>query len=381
MALTPQQQAIELIGRAKNILLTTRENADTDAIASVVTLGLLLKKLNKNFDAVVPGFDMKDLPAFLPKDITINANPGSMRSFRIKLNVKDVPLSELMYDVKDGQLEITIVPKMNAWKPSDMSFAHGDDRYDLVIAVDSPDLSSLGSLFRDQADFLYRTTIINIDHNPANEFWGQTNIVDLNCVSTTEVLFGFINTWNAQHLTSDIATSILTGMISATRSFRSANVTPKTLQAASTLVELGARRAEIVQGLWRTQTVSTLKLWGRALTHLEQDRELGLVWSTLKEQDFAETGAKHESLDGVVEELISAAPEAKIVALLSPVGNGVSVSLHAKAPLDAADIARSFGGSGTRDHANFVWDGPGNIEQDEQAIIAKIKSVLGSTRV
>src|SRR6185369_9789942 len=100
MALSPQQQAVELIGRAKNILLTTREHADTDAIASVVALGLLLKKLNKTFDAVVPDFDMKNLPAFLPQDVMISDAPGSMRSFRIKLNVQDVPLSELMYDVK-----------------------------------------------------------------------------------------------------------------------------------------------------------------------------------------------------------------------------------------------------------------------------------------
>jgi hypothetical protein len=32
-----------------------------------------------------------------------------------------------------------------------------------VIAVDAPDMASLGNLFRDKADFLYRTTVINID--------------------------------------------------------------------------------------------------------------------------------------------------------------------------------------------------------------------------
>jgi nanoRNase/pAp phosphatase (c-di-AMP/oligoRNAs hydrolase) len=40
MALKPNQQAVELIGRAKNILLVTREQADTDAIASVLALAL-----------------------------------------------------------------------------------------------------------------------------------------------------------------------------------------------------------------------------------------------------------------------------------------------------------------------------------------------------
>ncbi len=376
MALTPEQQAVELIGRAKNILLVTREHADTDAIASVLALGLILKKLNKSFDAVVPGLDLKQVPSFLPSGVELRSSPGGMRTFRIKLNVKDVPLSELMYDVRDGQLEITVVPKAGGWKPNDVTFAHGEERYDLVIAVDTPDMASLGPLFREQAEFLHKTTVLNIDCSNQNEYWGQVNLVDLNCVSVTECVYQFIQTWNIQHLTSDIATSILAGMISRTRSFRSANVTPKTLHAASKLVELGARRAEIVQGLWRNQTISTLRLWGRALTHLEQDRELGLVWSVLTERDFMEAGAKREALDGIVEELISASPDAKVVALLSQAREGMRVDMYAKAPQNAAELARSFNGTGTRERATFTWDGPGDLVDDTNKIIEKLRGVI-----
>jgi phosphoesterase RecJ-like protein len=378
MALKPEQQAVELIGRAKNILLVTREQASTDAIASVLALGLVLKKLNKTFDAVIPGLDPKQIPSFLPSGIDILPSPSGLRSFRIKLNVKEVPLSELMYDVKDGQLEITVIPKSGGWTPHDLSFSHGEEHYDLVITVDTPDMASLGSLFRDQADFLYKTTVINIDCNSQNEYWGQVNMVDLNCVSVTECMYRFLNKWNAGHINADVATAILSGMISRTRSFRSTNVTPKTLQAASKLVELGARRAEIVQGLWRNQTVSTLRLWGRALTHLKQDIELGLVWSVLTERDFLEAGAKREALDGVVEELISASPEAKVVALLSEAREGVRVDVYAKAPQNAAEISRPFNGTGTRERASFTWDGPSDLTDDTNKIIEKLKEVMNS---
>lgn len=378
MALKSEQQAVELIGRAKNILLVTREHADTDAIASVLALGLVLKKLNKTFDAVIPGLDLKSLPSFLPSGVELRSAPGGMRTFRIKLNVKDVPLSELMYDVKDGQLEITVVPKAGGWKPNDVTFAHGDERYDLVIAVDAPDMASLGPLFREQADFLYKTTVLNIDCSNQNEYWGQVNLVDLNCVSVTECVYRFLSAWNQSHVDADIATAILAGMISRTRSFRSTNVTPKTLAAASKLVELGARRAEIVQGMWRTQTVSTLRLWGRALTHLEQDRELGLVWSVLTERDFMEAGAKREALDGVVEELISASPDAKVVALLSQAREGMRVDVYAKAPQNAAELARPFNGTGTRERATFQWDGPGDLADDTSKIVEKLREVMKS---
>lgn len=376
MALTPNQQAVELIGRAKNILLVTREHANTDAIASVLALGLVLKKLNKTFDAIAPGYDAKALPDFLPKSVEIMSALPGMRPMRVKLNVKDVPLSELSYEVRDGHLEIVIVPKKGEWKPNDVSFVHGDDRYDLVIAVDAPDMASLGDVFRSHADFLYRTTVINIDSNAGNEYWGQVNLVDLNAVSTTEVLYAFLTGWNKQHVDADVATAILAGMISRTRSFRSTDVTPKTLKTASELVENGARRAEIVQGLWRTQSVPTLKLWGRALSRLEYDVKHGLVWASLHDNDFIESGASRNALDGVVTELINYAPEAKAVCLLTHGRSGTECSVHAQAPLSAADLVRPFNGTGTRERATFTHTEHTDPVEATRHVIGKIREVL-----
>lgn len=354
MAFKPEQQAVELIGRAKNILVTTRDNASTDSLASAIALGMVLKKLNKTFDLVVPGYDAANHPSYLPK-FEVSGKPGAMRAFHISLDVRQVPLSELLYDVKDGKLEITLVPKHGDWMPKDVAFKHGDDRYDLIIALDSPDMSSLGDIAKNQADFIYRTTIINIDHNSANESWGQVNLVDLNAVSTSEVLFTFLQGWNKSFIDEPTATSLLAGMIAKTKSFRTPNVTPNTLKTSSELVSLGAKRGEIVAGLWRTQSISNLKLWGRILSRLEQDRELGLVWSVLNETDFIEAGAKPDAIDGVVDELISYAPEAKTVLLAVQKADGLHVNIFAQAPRSAADIARVFEGVGTRERATFVY--------------------------
>lgn len=353
MALTPQQQAFELVTRAKRILVATNQHPNHDALASAVACSLFLKKLGKDADTAVPGFDRAKAPAFLPGLDGIRASVGAMRAFHISLDVKDVPLGELMYDVRDNKLEITVVPKTGEWSPKDVSFKHGDDRYDLVIALDCPDLQSLGELARDHADFLYRTTIINIDCNATNEHWGQVNLVDLNAVSTSEVLFGLFEQWNRHAIDEPMSTALLAGMIAATRSFRTPNVTPKTLSTASQLVAMGAKREEIVHGLWRTRTVPTLKLWGRALSRLEQDRDLGLVWSIITRQDLIETGATDEALDDIVDELLGYAPEAKVVALLLETADGRSaqLALHAHPPLSAAELARPFGGTGTRERA------------------------------
>ena len=213
MALSQEQQAIELILRAKRILVVTKQPPTVDALSSVVGVLLFLNKCNKTVDAVVPDFDPAQLPAFLPRAKNMRPALGAIRAFEITLDVSANPLDDLHYDVKDGKLFITVVPKNGEWSPKDVTFRHGEDRYDLVIALDCPDTQALGSLFQEHADFLYRTPVMNIDRDPGNEYWGQINLVDLTAVSSSEILFGLFSRWNRNLVDEDIATALLAGMI------------------------------------------------------------------------------------------------------------------------------------------------------------------------
>jgi nanoRNase/pAp phosphatase (c-di-AMP/oligoRNAs hydrolase) len=377
MALKPEQQAIDLLSRATRILIATPEHPDPDTVSGAVAVSLLLNKLKKTHDMVVPGVDTQPLPSFLPR---VEARPkiGAVRAFHLEVDVKQSPLSELMYDVQGDTLTVTLIPANGEWSPKDVSFRHGADRYDLVVAVGASDMASLGDLFRDHADFLYRTPIINIGHQPTNEHWGQINLVDLNAVSTTEVLARWIEGWNPDMLDADLATALLAGMISQTQSFRTPNVTPLTLQASSRLMERGARREEIVHALWRTTPVAELKLWGRALSRLEHDKETGLVWTVLGASDSLETGGG--SLDGMVRELVTYAPEAKVIAIMSEERGRLQIELHAKAPHSAAEIARAFGASGTRERASFITGSEGTFVEQARTVADKIRELLRTLR-
>ena len=376
MALTPPQQAAERILRAKHILLTTNDHASLDCLASVIALGLILQRLNKSFDTLVEGWDPKHYPDILPKDVEIRPKVGATRSFHLRVNLKEVPLNELMYDVRDGILDITLVPKHGSWSLQDVGAEQGADRYDLIIAVDAADMQSLGTLAREQAEFLYRTDIINIDCNPTNEYWGQINLVDLNSVSSTEALYHWLHEWQPSLFDERLATTLLAGMIAKTKSFRTNHVTPRTLAASSELMSLGANREAIVHGLWRTRSVATLKLWGRALSRLEQDRELGLVWTTLSLNDGLEAGANPDTLDGVVDELLSYAPEARVVALLSERKDDVLVSIHAVPPMSAAELARPFNGHGTRERSTFPFKQEGAFVDTIQTVLERLRKTM-----
>jgi nanoRNase/pAp phosphatase (c-di-AMP/oligoRNAs hydrolase) len=376
MAFASNQQARELIFRSRQILVLTREHAGVDAVASALALGLILKKLNKPFDIVIPGFDATHLPPFLPSDLPIASRLGALRALHVKANVTRVPLGELLYNVKDGLLDITLIPREGSWTPQDITFHYSDDRYDLVIALGAADRTAFGALAQEQSDFLHRTTTINIDCQAQNEQWGQTNLVDVRAASLTELIFEWIQMLDPTLFDTTIATCLLAGIIAKTKSYRTTHVSPRTLTISSNLITLGAKRDEIVNGLWRTRGIDVLKLWGRALSRVNHHVPTGLVWTTLVEADFLESGAEPHAIDGVVEELISYTADARVIVLLVHQKNDVHVHVHANAPLSAAELTRPFNGSGTHERADFILPNIENLQASTKDVIERLQKAL-----
>jgi phosphoesterase RecJ-like protein len=381
MALNESQQALEHIKRAKHILVVSRAQATPDTMAGAVACYLFLKQLNKSADVLIPGLHLEHVPDFLPARTEIKSSVGAMRALKIYLDVSQTPVNELMYDVRNNQLEIIVQPKSGEWKGHDVKAKHGEDYYDLIIALDCSDQHALGDWARTHADFLFRTTIVNIDCDATNERWGQINLVDLNMVCTCETLFHLFESWDAEKLNQDLATALLAGMLAKTKSFRTPNLTPRTLNAAAQLISRGARREEIVHGLWRKHNVATLKLWGRALTRLNHDPTLNLVWTFLTKQDFIETGAPEHHLHEVISELVVYAPEAKVIALFyeSAESGAAHLSLHAQPPYHAAELTREFGATGTRESAQIKFNSEKNLSQLIPATMDRLREIIKAT--
>ncbi len=380
MGLTPDQQFIEAIGRAQRVLVLGKAGGGVATAASVAALASFLEKKGKRVDAVTPGFGPDQVPGFLSGGDSLKPALGGVRAFEISVDVQRVPLEELTHAVKDGVLTVSLVPRNGEWSPKDISFRHGEDRYDLIIALDCPDMASLGEIAREHADLVHRLPVVNIDVDAANEHWGQINIVDLTAASSGEVLYRLFCAWDRHAVDEDLATALLAGMIAKTRSFRTAGVTPKTLQTSSELVALGARREDIVHGLWRTKSVAMLRLWGKALTRLEQDATRGLVWATLTRNDFVEAGAHPLALEGIVDELLAYAPEAKVVALIHEhpdnVEDGACVSVHATSPYSAHELCRGFGAHGSRERAQFTLPKDASLIEGGMDVIKRLQDAM-----
>lgn len=389
MALTELQQLNGLLNASQHVLVLFNAPDNGDAIGSAIALKTLLEKQSKQVDVACSDFVAPKSFSFLSKIAEIKPELGHLQKFIIKVDVSKNPIDTISYDVKDGVLSLYLTPKQGLLSKHELRTAQSTFKYDLIITLNTPDLESLGTIFLNNTDLFYRTTIVNIDHQANNERYGQVNLVDLTATSTAEIIYAVVKQFGEQFLDAATATAILTGMTVATKSFKNPNITPATLQIASSLVNSGADREKIVRNLYRTRSIAALKLWGQALTHLTYDATAGLVSTTITREDFTRSGATADELNGMIDELFSTAPEAKVTLILYEKENNETKNLPT-APssgkqicgllateknIDALLTVKSFNPHGTKRQCSFEIRDK-TLKEAEEMVITLLKKNL-----
>ena len=180
----------------------------------------------------------------------------------------------------------------------------------------------------------------------------------------------------------DVATLLLTGLITDTRSFQNPNTTPKSLEVAANLLDLGARQQEIIQHIYKTKPLSTLRIWGRALNRIQIDPESRIVWSWIGREDLGEMGAKSQETHGLLDELISTVPDADLHIMFTEVEEGgMKASLRSSVAIDANVAAgKLFGGGGHSRASGFRVKNYGNFQLQVIECIKQLKDELTRQR-
>ena len=376
MALTQSQQVLEAIKRSTHPLICIPSGAGADGYATALGLARVLKKLEK--DAIIVAADGKTPKnvQFIPNHEGIQTSLENLKQFVIELDATKTKVGSVSYELKEDKLLVYLSPKKGFWDSKDVRTSSSGYRYDLIICIGSSDYESCTHLYADNPDFFFRTPVINIDHAPENEHYGQINVVDLTASACGEVCHDLIESIEPGLIDEEVATAFLTGMIAKTKSFKSYMVTPKTLQTASKLIARGAKREEIVQRLYRTRSVHTLRLWGRALARLKADEEYKMVWSLLSQQDFMHAGAQEEDLYDVIDELIASSPDAKVVILLyENAQKNICAIIRTERPLDAIELCKGYQASGTHEEVRLCLMNK-TIIQIEQELTQMIREQL-----
>lgn len=374
---TPLQQIVNLIRGSEKVLILGHQNPDGDAIGSALAMLLALRKLEKSVIAAAAD----PVPAvldFLPALENFETSIAGANDLVLNFPLKGRESAEVFSKIENDTLKISVRPLGGApFSKDEIKFAAGEADFDLIICVDVPDLPQLGRLFESNPNIFYDIPVVNIDHHASNTGFGKVNFVDTTAASSSELVLRVIRSleseFNKKLLDEDVATLILTGIITDTGSFQNSNTTPRSFELSADLIEAGARQQEIIRHVYKTKQLSTLKLWGRVLSKIEFDEPHRIVWSTVTADDFAKAEATENATDGLIDELLSNAPGAEVILLLKQKGSLVSGSVRATTPaISASDLAAIFGGGGHHAAAGFKIPNK-KIEAVEAEILEKFR--------
>ena len=298
------------------ILIVSHIRPDGDAIGSALGLGMALRKKGKQ--------------------VTVALADGLPSNFR------HLPGSKTM---------------VNAINP--------DQQFDLVISVDASDLERLGNVVNGRAIDL------QIDHHVTNLFFADHNFVEETAVATCAILAENFPNWGLE-FDPDIATLLLTGILTDTIGFRTSNVTSKALRIAADLMDAGADLPGIYYQNLISRSYEQVNYWGFALQRM-QKRE-NVAWTSLILADREQSDYNGND-DADLNTLLSSITDCDITILfVEQKDNHIKVSWRSKPGFDVSEIAFHFNGGGHL--AASGADIPGSLESVMEMVLQQTFAYL-----
>jgi bifunctional oligoribonuclease and PAP phosphatase NrnA len=298
--------AVELLSRAATIAVVAHVHPDADTIGAGLALALVLDKSGKDVEVSFAA------PATLPESLAslpgchLLVGPDAMR--------RDV---------------------------------------DLVVTVDVPSAKRLGGLGAMAGP---GRELLVIDHHATNDLFGTANFIDVSADSTTMMVAEMLDTWG-KPIDPEVAHCIYAGLTTDTGSFRWASA--RALRLAARLVDVGVDNAAISRTLMDTHPFGWLPLLSRVLGSAQLVPDAvggrGLVYAVVENRDWISSRA--EEVESIVD-IVRTTQQAEVAAVFKEVApRQWSVSMRAKADVDLAAVASTFGGGGHRLAAGYSTAG------------------------
>jgi phosphoesterase RecJ-like protein len=304
-----QNKIRDRIQAAKRVLITSHVRPDGDAIGSSLALGLALLDIGKQVQIVL--------------------SDGIPASF------KHLPGAEIVSTKADG-------------------------KFDLIISVDCSDLARVGNALDG-----YHAPDIIIDHHVTTDPFGTLNLVEPEAVATAFVLARYMAGWGLT-ITTPIAANLITGLITDTLGFRTANTTPAALRQAADLLDLGVDMGSLYYRSLVQRTYVEAKYWGAGLSSL--DRKDGIIWVTLTLANRIASGYSGKD-DADLVNIISSIDGSDVAIIFVEQNEGLTkVSWRAlKTGIDVSQVASQFNGGGHKAAAGAEVNG--NLAEVKERVL------------
>lgn len=244
--------------------------------------------------------------------------------------------------------------------------------FDLGIILDLDAFDRLGSTAQ---YFQNLPRLVVIDHHVPHEAPGDLRIVDTESPATALILSRLLFEMEGD-VTPDIATCLLTGIVTDTGSFRFRNTSPESLSISARLLELGGDINQVSEEIYQRKPIAAARLLGYLLERMLLECEGRLCYGMLDYNDFEKTGAQDEDTEGFVNELLSI-NTVEISALFTETKRGrVRVSLRSRT-YDVAAVAREVGGGGHKNAAGCSFEA--TLAEARDILVPRLRRCLESS--
>ncbi|MBS1717493.1 MAG: bifunctional oligoribonuclease/PAP phosphatase NrnA [Armatimonadetes bacterium] len=266
--------------------------------------------------------------------------------------------------------------------PKNMEFLPGisrvrqrpkEEKHDLALILDLESLERLGST---EPYFVECPRMVVIDHHLPHHSPGDLRLVDTSAAATAAIL-GRLLLASGEKITPEIATCLLTGIVTDTGSFRFRNTNSEALSLAASLLEVGGNINLISEEVFQKRPYSSVRLYGHMLDTMSMEANNQLCYSRIHFEDFQVTGATDEDTEGFVNELLSI-DTVQIAFLAREAKPGkIRVSMRSRNNYDVAKVAQEFGGGGHRNAAGCTFED--SMEDAVAQLVPRLKACLASS--
>lgn len=312
-------EILKELKKAKTIVILTHESPDGDAVGSSLAMKLIVEKLGKQADVVIPEYSR--MFEFLPSA---------------------------------GQIK----------KESEIK------NYDLAISLDCADLKRLTK----NEYFKNANKTIVIDHHGSNNMYGDLNYVNPVSPACCEILAGMVEYFQID-ITKEIGTCLMTGIITDTGGFRHSGVNPETFEFTAELIRKGVNIPDIYKRTLRTKTKANFLLTKKVMERMEILENGKVTFTYITSKDEEEVGAEpgdHEGLVDIGRDIEGV--EVSIFIRQKGNENAYKISLRSGNYVNVSDICLMFGGGGHPRAAGASIQG--NVEQVKEKILKEVRKAL-----
>lgn len=253
-----RQQIVESIKGNSNILVTVSTNPSVDELSAALALTIILNNMDKRASAVFSG-TIPPAISFLEPDKTFESSADSLRDFIIALNKEKA--DHLRYKVEGEVVKIFITPYKTTLSEKDLEFSQGDYNVELVLALGVRDQDHLDKALEAHGKILHDATVVTLTAGTEKSSLGSVDWHDGDASSLSEMVVGLADNLkgNDPILDQQIATALLTGIVSATDRFSNNRTTSKAMTMAAQLMAAGANQQLIAAKLEEAHDIAPVQ--------------------------------------------------------------------------------------------------------------------------